>query len=258
MFCSANMGGLKQVKSCLCIFLLFLSHLLFNKSEHGFYYNLHSVDHYRKLHQNINPAVFGLLCLRQGNRTIENYVVDFLELSWYVDFNEDIFCVGLNEPIHSQMPGGKIDFSLAEYIDYALLLSGSSFTAGTMDKESHNSLVPTTSAKPEDVHVMPAKPEPLHIMATTPESSAKMAATPEPRHITATMPHDRHTRALSHHSHFSSALSHHGHHTRSSPCLSHHAGASSHNGHLARVCLHHGHPCLPRRCTLHSRGQSSP
>jgi len=47
----------------------------------------------------MNPAVT-LLCLRQGNRTIENYVFEFLEISNHVDFNEvalnNIFRHGLN------------------------------------------------------------------------------------------------------------------------------------------------------------------
>ncbi len=71
----------------------------------------------------MNPAV-SLLRLRQGNGAIEDYVVEFLELSIQEDFNEvalkDIFRVGLNEPIHSELPGGKIHFSLAEYIELGL------------------------------------------------------------------------------------------------------------------------------------------
>ncbi len=50
----------------------------------------------------MNPAV-SLLRLRQGNGSIEDYDVEFLELSNQVDVNDvalkDIFRVGLNEPI---------------------------------------------------------------------------------------------------------------------------------------------------------------
>ncbi len=52
----------------------------------------------------MNPAV-SLLRLRQGNGSIEDYDVEFLELSNQVDVNDvalkDIFRVGLNEPIRS-------------------------------------------------------------------------------------------------------------------------------------------------------------
>ncbi len=69
---------------------------------------------------------------------------------------KDMFQVGLNEAIRSGLPGGKIPFPLAEYIDYALLLCGSSFTVGVMEAE-HD-----TSSKP--AHVMPAKLRSAHVM----------------------------------------------------------------------------------------------
>ena len=91
----------------------------------------------------MNPAV-ALLNLRQGNLPIESYVAEFCELSHLVDFNDvalkDIFRVGLNEPVCSQLPGGKIHWSLAQYMDYALLLSGSSFTVGFEEKPHKHSI----------------------------------------------------------------------------------------------------------------------
>ncbi len=76
--------------------------------------------------------------------------------------------MGLNEPIRSGLPGGKIHFSLAEYIDNALLLCGSSFTVGVVEEE-HN-----TSSKP--AHVMPAKPKPAHVMSATPKPTNVMSS----------------------------------------------------------------------------------
>ncbi|XDV24412.1 hypothetical protein PO909_028607 [Leuciscus waleckii] len=125
----------------------------------------------------MNPAV-ALLNLRQGNVPIETYLAEFCELSHQLDFNDvalkDIFRVNLNEPIRSQLPGGNIHWSLAQYIDYALLLSGSSFTVG-FEEKPHK---PTVSAKPEPLHVMPAKPEPLHVMPAKPEPLHVMSAKP--------------------------------------------------------------------------------
>lgn len=98
----------------------------------------------------MNPAIC-LLRLQQGNRATEAYVEDFCRLSHRVDFKDVglnyIFEVGLNEPICSQLPGGKNHWSLAECIDYAVMLSVSPFTVGIM----------------EDVVLH--KPEPAHILS---------------------------------------------------------------------------------------------
>ncbi len=75
---------------------------------------------------------------------------------------KDIFRAGLNKPIRSQLPGGKIHWSLEQYIDHALLLSGSSYTMGVAEEECNN---PPVSAKPESPHIMPATPESAHLNA---------------------------------------------------------------------------------------------
>ncbi|XDV17603.1 hypothetical protein PO909_023437 [Leuciscus waleckii] len=67
-----------------------------------------------------------------------------------------------------ELPGGKIYFFPRGIIDYALLLSGSTFTVGYTDEEHRK---PTVSSQPGSVHVMPAKPEPLHVMPANPEQS---------------------------------------------------------------------------------------
>ncbi len=152
----------------------------------------------------MNPAVSRLLCLHQGGRAIEEYVADFCELSHCVDFNDfalkDIFRVGLNKPIRLRLPGGKINWSLEQYIDHALLLCGSSYTVGFADEEPHNFAVPSTPehfhvptfmsgvvhvtpAKPEPAHVTPAKPKPANVTSATPEPANVMSATPGPAHM---------------------------------------------------------------------------
>ncbi len=98
---------------------------------------------------------------------------------------------GFKEPIRSRLPGGKIYWSLEQYIDHALLLSGSSYNVGVAKEERNN---PPVSAKPESAHVMPATTESAHIVPATPKSTGpvhvmaamtephrKMAATPESR-----------------------------------------------------------------------------
>ncbi|KAL0204484.1 hypothetical protein M9458_002502, partial [Cirrhinus mrigala] len=107
--------------------------------------------------------------------------------------------VGLNDPIRSDLPGGKIHWSLEQYIDYAMLLAGSSFTVGIADDKPCHSPVSATPknsyvmssivtimpepphakpAKPKGAHAMPATPGPAHVMAALPESAPVMAAIP--------------------------------------------------------------------------------
>jgi len=65
-------------------------------------------------------------------------------------FNEvalkDIFHHGLDESLCYKLHGGKIHFSLEEYTDYVLSLSGSNFTVGFTEEEQHK---PTVSSQPE-------------------------------------------------------------------------------------------------------------
>ncbi|KAL0161974.1 hypothetical protein M9458_041370, partial [Cirrhinus mrigala] len=122
-----------------------------------------------------------LFRLRQGNRSIEDYIMDFCGLDVAL---KDIFRHGLNEPIHSYLPGVKIHWSLEQYIDHALLLSGSSFTVGIADEESCNPTVPITpehfhskmAAIPWSVHKMAAISRPAHVMPAAPGPAHEMAA----------------------------------------------------------------------------------
>ncbi|KAI2645036.1 Retrotransposon Gag-like protein 9 [Labeo rohita] len=132
-----------------------------------------------------------LFHVHQGNRPIEKYVTDFCELCHLVTFNDvtlkDIFQHGLDEPICSCLLGGKIHWSLEQYIDFALLLSGSAVTVGIADEEVCNPTVPITPdhfhtptfmsgivtimpepphAKPRSAKVKSAKPKPAQVMST--------------------------------------------------------------------------------------------
>ncbi len=114
----------------------------------------------------MNPRFLSpLLCLRQDNRDIEEYVQDFCGLCYLVAFNDvalkDIFRVGLNEPIRSQLPGGEIHWSLEQYIDHTLFLAGSSFTVGIADEEPR---YPTVRTAPEHFHIPDVMSVVVHIM----------------------------------------------------------------------------------------------
>ncbi len=75
-----------------------------------------------------------LVRLRQGNRSFEEYVADFCELSYQVDFKEsflkDIFWFGLSKDISRLILLNTHHWALEKYIDFALLLAGSPFTVG--------------------------------------------------------------------------------------------------------------------------------
>ncbi len=143
-----------------------------------------------------------LLDLKQGSSPIDEYVTQFYEISCKVPFDEvalkDFFHFGLCEPIKSYLPEGKFHCSLKDFMDYALLCAGSSFTVGVAEEEHDTALThvmvdapehdrkmaatTTHHQSPESLN-MPTEPESAHvmpacIMSATPESLAKMATKP--------------------------------------------------------------------------------
>ncbi|KAI2645300.1 SE-cephalotoxin [Labeo rohita] len=95
---------------------------------------------------------------------------------------------------------------LKEYIDYALLLSGSAFTMGIADKEPCNPTTPSTSGHfhtptfmsgivtimPETSHAKPAKPKPAQVTPAKPKPAQVMSTKPKPAHITFAKPKPAH------------------------------------------------------------------
>ncbi|XP_058632957.1 uncharacterized protein LOC131541301 [Onychostoma macrolepis] len=116
-----------------------------------------------------------LLDLQQGSLSIEEYVTQFCVISDKVPFDEvvlkDIFCFGLNEPVKSWLPEGKFNVSLKDFIDYALLCAGSSFTVGVAEEEHNTVSVTKMVATPESVHKMAATTTPRHVIAVSKELS---------------------------------------------------------------------------------------
>ncbi len=120
-----------------------------------------------------------LLGLRQGDRSIEDYVQQFCELIYQVPLYDeilfkDLFQFGLNEPLKSRLPGGQVNVRLSEFLDYALTLCDSPFTVGVVEEERDAALTPEMTAAPEHAHKM----------AATAESGRTMAVT-TPRHVRA-------------------------------------------------------------------------
>ncbi len=134
----------------------------------------------------MDPAV-KMMLLRQGTRSIEDYVADFLELAHLTQFDEICLMIffrgGLSEPLSSIMPQYEATWTLEKYSDIALQLSGSPFTVEVAEEEKNSPVVTSTPepchkmADPES-HNRPAKPESALIVPTKPESALIMPAKP--------------------------------------------------------------------------------
>ncbi len=93
-----------------------------------------------------------LLDLRQGSSSIE-YVTQFCEIADKVHFDDVflkyIFRFGLSEPVKSWLPEGKFNVSLKDFMDYALMVAGSSFTVGVVEEERDTASVTEMADAPE-------------------------------------------------------------------------------------------------------------
>ncbi|KAK9969758.1 hypothetical protein ABG768_027907, partial [Culter alburnus] len=119
----------------------------------------------------MNPSA-QLIGLRQGDRSIEDYVLDFIELAPLTCFDElclmTFFRGGLSEPLSSIMPIHEPNGTLEQYIELALLLSGSPFTVGVAEERDSSSGC-VMAAAPDDTHKMAAATM-SHVSADRPES----------------------------------------------------------------------------------------
>ncbi len=101
-----------------------------------------------------------MMFLRQGTRSIEDYVVDFLELAHLTQLDDLCLIIffrgGLSEPLSSIMLLHDPNWMLEKYIDIALQLSGSPFTVGIVEKENN---APVITSTPEPCHKMAAASE---------------------------------------------------------------------------------------------------
>ncbi len=132
--------GIHKNENSVIIFLppvmnLVATHyILLHMDPHAFDQSL------QKTSPKMNPAV-RMMLLRQGTRSIEEYVVDFLELAHLTQLDEICLMIffrgGLSEPLSSIMPLHEATWTLEEYSDLALKLSGSPFTVGVAEEENH-------------------------------------------------------------------------------------------------------------------------
>ncbi len=174
-----------------------------------------------------------LLALKQGLRSLEDYIREYLEIAYYSDLTDcvliDLFCEGIDQLLKSQLTLDDLHSSLSDFMDYALMTVGSAFTVGVAGK-CDTALTRVMADAPEHAHKMVATAdldrkmaatttahhviaasheqsqvtadllESRHISAVHPESRHVTAVLPESRHVTADLPEPRHITADRHES----------------------------------------------------------
>ncbi|KAL0202092.1 hypothetical protein M9458_000110, partial [Cirrhinus mrigala] len=139
-----------------------------------------------------------LFRLKQGPRSLEQYIREFLAIANYSTLPDciiiEIFCDGVNEPLKARLRREGQRSSLAAFMDFALMCVGSSFTVGVAEEQRDITVTPAAqparqmAAAPVRAHKMAATAEPVHKMAATAVPVRKMAAKTELRHVTAATP----------------------------------------------------------------------
>ncbi len=122
-----------------------------------------------------------LFALKQGSRSLENHIREFLACAHYSDLPDiiliDIFCDGINQPLQTQLRREGPRSSLSCFLEFALLTVGSLFTVGVTDEDRDTASCHKMAADPEPQN-SPAKPESALTRPAKPEFPARMANTP--------------------------------------------------------------------------------
>ncbi len=122
-----------------------------------------------------------LFALKQGSRSLENHIREFLACAHYSDLPAiiliDIFCDGINQPLQTQLRREGPRSSLSCFLEFALLTVGSLFTVGVTDEDRNTASCHKMAASPEP-HNSPAKPESALPRPAKLEFPARMATTP--------------------------------------------------------------------------------
>ncbi len=112
-----------------------------------------------------------LFALKQGPRSLENHIREFLACAHYSDLPDiiliEIFCDGINQPLRSQLRREGPRSSLSCFFDFALLTVGSLFTVGVADEDRDTASLTEMVDALECAHKMAAitesAPEPAPI-----------------------------------------------------------------------------------------------
>ncbi len=103
-----------------------------------------------------------LFALKQGPRSLENHIREFLACAHYSDLPDiiliEIFCDGINQPLREGPRSSRSCF-----LDFALLTVGSLFTVGVADEDRDTASLTEMVDALECAHKMAAITEPAPI-----------------------------------------------------------------------------------------------
>ncbi|ROI15566.1 Deoxyribonuclease gamma [Anabarilius grahami] len=145
----------------------------------------------------MDPAT-QLVSLRQGTRTLEVHIQNFLDIAHLSDLPDcaliDFFGYGLNEPLKTSLLTNGPRRSFMEFLDFALLAVGSTFTVGVAeDSDATVNPVMADIITTTPVYVCADRPEQRLVSADRPEQRHVSADRPEQRHVSADRPEQRHS-----------------------------------------------------------------
>ncbi len=111
-----------------------------------------------------------LFALKQGPRSLEQHIREFLAIANYSDLTDitliEIFCDGIHQPLRSEFRREGTRASLAQFLDYALLTVGSTFTVGVAEeRDTAPNCVNTATL--EHAHKMAATTTPRSVIAAS-------------------------------------------------------------------------------------------
>ncbi len=135
------------------------------------------------------------VALKQGPRSLEQHIREFLVFANYSDLPDitliEIFCDGINQPLRSEFRREGTRASLAQFLDYALLTVGSSFTVGVAEeRDTAPNCVNTATL--EHAHQMAATTTPRSVIAANLKASQVTADVKESSQVTADVKESSH------------------------------------------------------------------
>ncbi|ROL53543.1 hypothetical protein DPX16_21792 [Anabarilius grahami] len=103
------------------------------------------------------PAV-QLLCLEQGDRSLEQHTSDFLQLACLTHFPDRSLCIyyrtGLSERSKARIPAGGPTEDFAAYVEWVLVNNHSQFTIGPAEDDTSTTPHPETNHPPSTTCTM--------------------------------------------------------------------------------------------------------